>query len=70
MDTYEYEGETVTAVGINDVGAYFIETADDCRYTWSNMKLTGGMMKISVEEVCAKYGVEHPGQTAYNPRRS
>ena len=75
MDSYEYEGETVIAVGINDVGAYFIETrgvtdTGYARYSWPNMKLTAGMMTVTVEEVCSIFGVEHPGQVAVNPRRS
>lgn len=69
MDYYEYHGEKVIAIGIDEKGNHFIETTDDYMTVAPNTSLQGGAMLISLEEVCGIYDVHHAGQTAYNPRR-
>lgn len=68
MNQYEYDGETVMAIGLND-NKYFVETESGTTIVNPDSKLEAGMMLISVEEVCSIYNIDFNGQTVYGPRR-
>lgn len=69
MNQYEYDGETVMAIGLNE-NKYFVETESGTTIVNPDSKLEAGMMLISVEEVCNIYNIDFNGQTVYGPRRS
>ena len=56
MDSYEYDGYTVLAVGM-DADGYFVETVFGKRSLPFGTLLEAGMCMISVEELAMLHGV-------------
>lgn len=68
MDSYEYDGYTVLAVGV-DADGYFVETVFGKRSLPFGTLLEAGMCMISVEELAMLHGVEEIGQVVYGISR-